>query len=354
MKKIFTFISAAAAAITASAAPEIIWLSTLHNFGAFDEDNGIVLCEFRFVNAGDEPLTVFSARASCGCTQPSFPRDAVAPGDTAAVSVAYNPAGRPGRFNKTVYVETNASSAKSRLTITGIVIGGSESVAGRYPVDKGSLKLRNPSVVFGWVTRPHIKTVFAEAYNRSADSLKMSVASKPRFIDINFEPKTARPGEQVSIICYLRSSEAGLYGFIEDSVKIAAGKDIFTLPFSAVVNEDFSKLSSSDMAKAPVAVLEQESLDFGRLGSHSDPVTLTLPVGNAGKNNLEIRRVYSVDPGISVSVDRTSVKKGKIAVISVTVDPSALPSDILNARISLITNDPLTPVRTVRAVGILD
>lgn len=354
MKKIFTLICAAAAAVSASAAPEITWLSTLHNFGAFDEDDGIVSCEFRFVNTGDEPLTVISARASCGCTQPSYPRDAVAPGDTASVSVAYNPAGRPGRFNKTVYIETNAAKAKSRLTITGVVIGGSESVAGRYPVDKGSLKLRNPSVVFGQVTRPHVKTVFAEAYNRSTDSLAMSVVSKPRFVDINFEPKMARPGEQVSIICYLRSSEAGLYGFIEDSVKIAAGSDVFTLPFSAVVNEDFSKLSPSDMAKAPVAVLESENLDFGRLSRHSGPVALTVPVGNAGKNSLEIRRVYSLDPGISVAVDRTSVKKGKSAVITVTVDPSALPGDILNARVSVITNDPVNPVRTVRAVGLLD
>lgn len=354
MKKTIASILAAFAALLAAAAPEVTWLSTVHNFGAFDEDSGPAVCEFRFVNTGDEPLTVISARASCGCTQPTYPREAVAPGDTAVVYVSYNPAGRPGRFSKTVRIETNASVRDSKLTVKGVVIGSRESVAGRYPVDKGSLKLRNQSVIFGKVTRPHIKTVFAEAYNRTADSLRMSVVSKPRCIDINFEPAVVPPGEQLSIICYFRSNEAGLYGFIEDSVRLAAGSEQFNLPFSAVVHEDFSKLKPADMAKAPVAAVEHESLDFGRMKRSDGPVTLTLPLGNEGKNTLEVRRVYSVDSGVSASVDRSSVKKGKKAEISVTVDPSALPGDILNARVSVITNDPVNPVLTLRAVGIVD
>ncbi len=351
MKKTVMTLCAAMASLAATAAPEISWLSLVHDFGAFNEDDGEAVCQFRFVNTGDQPLTIVSARASCGCTQPSFPHDEIAPGDTAALTVAYNPAGRPGRFNKSIYVESNASANKSKLTIRGVVIGGHESVAGRYPVDKGALQLRNPAVVFGQVKRPHMKTVFAEAYNSTSDSLPMSVVAKPRFVDINFEPKVARPGEQLSIICYLRSNEAGLYGLVEDSITIAAGTETFTLPLSAVVNEDFSRLTADDMAKAPVADLDSESLDFAKIERNSEPLTLNVHLRNSGRNTLDIRRVYSVDPGISVSVDKKSVKKGKSADISVTVDPSALPGDILNARVSVITNDPVSPVRTLRVVG---
>lgn len=342
---------AVAASLYAAAASNIEWLSTSHNFGAFDEDNGPVTCEFKFVNTGDEPVTILSARASCGCTQPAYQHEAVAPGDTATIIVAYNPEGRPGRFNKSVTVETSAEPRRTRLTIRGVVIGGKASVAGRYPVDKGVLQFRNPAVIFGQVVKPHLKTEFAEAYNRSADSVRVRVVKKPSYIDVNFEPKTVGPGEQVSVICYLRTSDKSLWGLVEDSIMLSTGKEEFSLPFTAVIKENFSKLSEADRAKAPIAKLQENSLDFGRIGRNDAPMTLTATITNEGKNALEIRRVYTADRGIEVSVDRLTVKKGKSAEIMVTVDPSAIGGDMLNGRVSVITNDPDNPVQTLRVVG---
>ena len=351
MKRISLIICALAATLSAAAGSNIKWLSTSHNFGAFDEDMGPNACEFKFVNTGDEDVTILSARASCGCTTPAYPREAIAPGDTAVITVAYNPAGRPGRFNKSVTVETTAELRRTKLTITGVVIGGKESVAGRYPVDKGALQFRNPAVVFGQVNKPHLKTEFAEAYNRSADSIRLRVVRKPSFIDVNFEPKTVGPGEQVSVICYLRTADKSLWGLVEDTIKLSTGKEELSLPFSAVIKEDFSKLSDADKAKAPVAKMESSSLDFGRLQKGAEPVAQKIVISNEGKNPLEIRRVYSVDAGVDASVGQTTVKKGKSAEISVTVDPSALKGEILNARVTVMTNDPDNPVQTLRVVG---
>ncbi len=342
---------AAATVMSAAAASQIVWLETVHNFGAFDEDQGAVSCEFKFVNIGDEPVTVVSARASCGCTQPAYPREEIAPGDTAVITVAYNPEGRPGRFNKTVSVETTGEPRKTKLTIKGVVIGARTSVAGRYPVDKGVLQFRNPAVLFGQVMKPHLKTEFAEAYNRSADSVRLRVVKKPSYIDVNFEPKTVGPGEQVSVICYLRTADKSLWGLVEDSIMLSTGKEEFALPFTAIIKEDFSKLSDAERAKAPVARLADKSVDFGQLAKTSAPVTRTATLTNEGKSALEIRRVYTADRGVSVSVDRQTVKKGKSAEITVTVDPSAVGGDILNARVSVITNDPAEPVQTLRVVG---
>lgn len=44
---------AAFLAPTALAGPAITWLSSVHDFGAFDEDDGIVSCEIPYVNSGD-------------------------------------------------------------------------------------------------------------------------------------------------------------------------------------------------------------------------------------------------------------------------------------------------------------
>ena len=352
MKKILSLACAACVSFAASAESEITWLGVDHNFGAFDEDHGAVSCDFRFVNTGDTPVTVIAARASCGCTRPLYPSEAVAPGDTASITVAYNPEGRPGRFRKTVSVETTASNApKTRLTIRGVVIGAQTSVAGRYPVDKGALKFRDGAVMFGRVDRPHLKTVYSEAYNRSADSITPRVMAKPRYVDVSFEPKTVGPGEQLTMICFLRTGESEEWGLLEDTLRVSDGSREFTVPFTAIIQEDFSSLSDDDRADAPAASLSAGAVDFGRIDRSGGRVSREVTLTNDGRSPLEVRRVYTVDRGVGVTIGRTTVKPGKSAVITVTADPSAISGDILNARISVITNDPADPVRTIRAVG---
>ena len=346
-------LAAMGVAFATMAAPEITWLTYRHHFGAFEESRGPVSCDFRFVNTGDQPLTVISARASCGCTTPLYPRESVAPGDTAVVTVAYNPEGRPGRFNKSVTVETDAANMpKPKLTITGVVIGDAESVAVQYPADMGSLKFSKGVVMFGKVDRPRLKTVYTAAYNRSSDSIRPRVVAKPRCLEVAFEPKTVGPGEQITLISYFRAGDADQWGPIEDSVVISTGKEQFALPFTAIVTEDFSKLTDADIAKAPAAALSESTLDFGTLTPGGGAVSRTLTLTNRGHSPLEVRRLYTADPALSLSIDREEIKKGKTATITVTADPAAITDNILNATITLITNDPLNPVQALRAVAI--
>lgn len=108
---------------TFGAGPLIKFIETAHDFGNIKETSGPVSHEFRFANTGDTPLVILSATTSCGCTSPAFPKEPVEPGDTAILRVTYNPAGRPGEFNKSITVKTNSSKgAKARLRISGVVI----------------------------------------------------------------------------------------------------------------------------------------------------------------------------------------------------------------------------------------
>lgn len=352
MKRLPLIIAFIGSALAALAAPEITWLTYRHNFGAFDESRGPVSCDFRFVNTGDEPLTVISARASCGCTTPLYPDQPVAPGDTAAITVAYNPEGRPGRFNKSVTVETNAANMpKTKLTVVGVVIGAAESVASQYPADMGDLKFSKGVVMFGRVDRPRLKTVYTAAYNRSSDSIRPRVVAKPRFIDVAFEPKTVGPGEQITLISYFRAGDIDQWGPVADSVVITTGKEQFSLPFTAIVTEDFSKLTDADLAKAPVASLSETTVDFGTIASDVGQQSRSVALTNRGHSPLEVRRVYTSDPAVSASVDHQTLKRGKSASITITLDPAALTDPLLNTTVTIITNDPLTPTLALRAVG---
>ena len=104
----------------ASAQPVASWLTLSHDFGAFSENLGSVDAEFRLVNIGDEPLTILNARANCGCTVPKFTEGAIAPGDTAILSVSYLASGRPGRFSKKIYVNTSDNPSKQQVLTSSV------------------------------------------------------------------------------------------------------------------------------------------------------------------------------------------------------------------------------------------
>lgn len=92
-----------------------------HNFGIIKEDGGPVSHEFEFLNDGTGNLIIYEASAQCGCTKPEFPKSPVAPGKKGKIKVTYNPIGRPGPFEKTVTVKTNAKGGKARIKISGNV-----------------------------------------------------------------------------------------------------------------------------------------------------------------------------------------------------------------------------------------
>lgn len=95
---------------------------TTHDFGNIKEDGGPVSCEFNFINEGEEPLKITSARAECGCTTPKYPKEEIAPGESGTIKVTYNPMGRPGGFTKVVTVRCSGNPGKVNLKIRGTVL----------------------------------------------------------------------------------------------------------------------------------------------------------------------------------------------------------------------------------------
>lgn len=145
---------AALATATAQAGGHAEWLSTSHNFGAFHEDDGVRTCTMRYVNTGDEPLSITAARSSCGCTLAEYSRKPLAPGDTAEIVVSYDPTGRPGRFSKNVYINFDNDEGRRTLTVNGVVIGAPTTLMQRYPVIAGdALRLSRGAVMAGDVAK---------------------------------------------------------------------------------------------------------------------------------------------------------------------------------------------------------
>lgn len=96
-----------------------------YDFGTLKE-GPVVSHVFEFTNAGNEPLIIHGASASCGCTTPEWPKEPILPGKKGRLTVNYNTAGRVGPFNKDVYIQSNAKKVDNKeryeLHIKGTVV----------------------------------------------------------------------------------------------------------------------------------------------------------------------------------------------------------------------------------------
>ncbi|HQE12273.1 MAG TPA: DUF1573 domain-containing protein [Flavipsychrobacter sp.] len=86
-----------------------------HNFGNIKEGEKVTHA-FKFKNIGNKPLVISDARASCGCTVPSYPKEPIMPESGGEIVVEFNSDGRPGHQHKGVMVYSNAQEAAIQVT----------------------------------------------------------------------------------------------------------------------------------------------------------------------------------------------------------------------------------------------
>ena len=90
------------------------------NFGEITQGESVEYA-FKFTNTGSDPLIITSAKGSCGCTVPEWPRKPVAPGENGVIDVKFNSKGKKGKQNKRVTLITNMVPSQKILTVKGQV-----------------------------------------------------------------------------------------------------------------------------------------------------------------------------------------------------------------------------------------
>ncbi len=104
--------------------------------------------EFVFTNTGDAPVTVTDVSASCGCTTPTPPKEAVAPGAKGVIPVGYSTDGRQGRQQQTIFVKTSDGQTHQLRLVVELPVR--VSFAPRLLVfSKGGRDAKSATLTFG-------------------------------------------------------------------------------------------------------------------------------------------------------------------------------------------------------------
>ena len=102
--------------------PKMSFVDDTFAFGTI-KPGEVIEHKFEFTNTGSSDLVITDAKATCGCTQPSFPFIPIPPGEKGFIGVKYDSTGKLGTQKPTVTITTNASPKNQKIYLEGLVIG---------------------------------------------------------------------------------------------------------------------------------------------------------------------------------------------------------------------------------------
>ncbi len=97
-----------------------------HDFGTINEGD-VVETVFKFTNNGKSELIITSAKATCGCTVPEWPKEPIMPGKSGEIKVKFNSKRKPNLQQKVVTLVTNTDEGKEIIRIKAMVIPENKS-----------------------------------------------------------------------------------------------------------------------------------------------------------------------------------------------------------------------------------
>jgi len=352
MKKIFSFVASVLCATAMMAQePVITFEKTNHDFGKINEADGKVTTVFNFKNEGMTPLVLSNVRASCGCTTPKWNHEPIEPGAEGAITVTYNPNGRPGKFSKTITVTSNAKEATMRLYIKGEVIPKPAQPVNRYVAKIGELSLVTKQLDFGEILKDQVATKTIEYANQTAEPIAVEISQLP-FVDAvaSLSPVDPQKSGQLTIVWDTKRSNE--FGPVKENLYLTVnGKteqsDAYAITIVADIKEDFSQLTPEQKLNAPIADIANE-IDLGILPAGKAKVSKILRLNNAGLNPLYIRRVVCADDMV-FPVVKNGIKSGKKDV-KFYINTTQMATTKYQRTITLITNDPVHPIQTIHLI----
>lgn len=353
MKKILSTLCVALMAVAAIAQqPVITFEKTEHDFGKINEADGRVSTVFSFKNEGMAPLVLSNVRASCGCTTPTWTKEPIEPGQTGSITVTYNPNGRPGRFQKTVTITSNATEATTRVYIKGEVIPKQAKPVNKYNVAVGDLSMKGLVLDLGTIKKGENKSGDLEYTNLTKEDHNVELATNAadNYVINQVSLPAVKPNEVGKFIFALDSKATKLYGPVEvNAYVVIDGKkvidDAHKLTIKANIVEDFSALTPEQKQQAPIIEVPAE-FNAGKVVAGKNQ-RFVFPIKNIGVNPLEVRRVYSADKNLVCKAPK-AIKTGKKGSVSIEINAKTLKPGNYSREIIVITNDYQNAIKKIK------
>jgi hypothetical protein len=323
------------------AQPKLQFQETSHDFGAMKEDGGRSTYDFVFKNTGTTALLVTNAIPSCGCTTPDWTKEPVAPGGSGYVRAIFDPANMPGPFRKTLTIQSNSTPNPIVLILEGNVSPRELTIEELYRWPLGGLRFESQHLAFTTVKKTEKRIKVMPVINTSDKPVTIGFDNLPAHLSMKANPETLKPGQKGLIEGTYDGTLNGGWGSVNDMVRMKLNGVVDNTAFlyvTASLVEDFSSLTSAQMANAPAVKLESDVFDIGKM-----PINQTKEIEfkyvNTGKSDLNIRFIRSTCGCTAVQQGKSIIAPGESAAIKAVFSSGASPG-LQHKNIYVYTNDP--------------
>lgn len=324
-----------------------------YNYGTIKEDDGVANYEFEFTNTGTSPLLVQRVSTSCGCTTPDWSKEPIAPGKTGKVKVGYDPKGRPGPFNKTVSVYSNADQNVIVLQISGEVIPRVKTVDEIYRIPIGDLRFERNHFALGRLLVNKTVTDTLKFINKGSVPISINTNTQAySYMKVTVVPQTVKPNEYGTIVLNYNAKARNDWGFVVDRFILTLNDTPINnnpITITASIEEDYSTMSAQEMEKSPKVEFNTTSYDFGTV-NEGDPAEYDFIIKNGGKSDLIIRKVKASCGCTTVEPAQKILKPGESSSIKAMFRTNGY-SGQQSKSITVITNDPKNSTTILRLSG---
>lgn len=321
--------------------PTVSFDKDVHDFGVIKEENGKVRYDFQFTNTGGKPLIISDVRASCGCTSPDWSKEPILPGKKGFVSATYDPLNRPGPFNKSLTVISNATTPNTVLYIKGDVTAKPQTLEDVYRYSMGDIRLVSNHVSFAQILKGKTNSQEVEIMNVSDKPVKVTFSKVPGHLELKAIPEVLQPSEKGKMVVSYNSALKNEWGFVIDRVDVMLNDQFSNnnrLTVSATIEEDFSSWTPDQIANAPSINFDNSTFDFQQI-KQGEKVEHVFTITNKGKSDLIIRNVKASCGCTAVSPVDDVIKPGATTTMKVIFN-SAGKVGKQNKTITIISNDP--------------
>ncbi len=332
---------------------------TEHNFGEIEEIRGKAEHIFKFKNVSDKPVKLFLVKASCGCTTPTWTREAVEPGDEGEVKVVYNTAGRIGPFSKSITVKYRQVGDEKEyeqiLYIRGKV-KGSKPKGPQFLVQLGNIRFTNNHISLGTVyDNEKDKKAKLGMFNTSSKDIYIKEFQLPSHIKVNkTSPIKLAPKDTVWLEISYDATKKNDWGFVYDRWIIVTDESpenrTKTVSVSAYRKPYFPPMSEAELAKAPKIQLNKTEHDFGTV-KQGEVLKTQFEISNEGKDPLKILKTKA-SCGCTIGIpEKQILKPGEVTLLNVTFNTAGRVGK-QHKTIRIFSNDPRNSeiVLTIKAI----
>lgn len=314
---------------------ELIFFMAEHDFGKITEGT-VAEHRFEFMNGGNEPVKITQVRTSCGCTTPEYSKDEIQPDSSGYLIVRYDSDGRPGAFNKKIFVSHTGQSSLSKLTIKGFV--EAKLIDGKDVTEIGNLRFSQGRIDLVNAPRDQFHRINVKAQNIGEGPVKIEDVEKPEDVWVNYPSFTIFKGETIHInMVFQPAVDRADKGVIPVKLQTTDRKE----PVKTInIHYNFVR-DKSAVEKGAIIEFDSTVVRMGSVIQGEKPI-ITYRFKNTGNETLKFESIRPSCGCTVADLDKRIFEPGEEGELKIELDTFGKIGE-MRKEIDITTNDAVNP-----------